>query len=380
MRTTQRLLHPRTFSRFHDNERTQELLKEPATTFFHSSRYFLNPQKNHTRFPRLGQDIKCFFPLHEQKLNSFSTTSLADLARNNKNRSLYQQIIMKRAASSSSAAGAKRQKQGPTGSVKQSCAGVTRGFADALRTGSEKYPEHGADPPTKATVSSTKKPLPTRNATTKELTFVDFPEFKPNLTPGEVVLMGSFGGTYFRDIHSAVTKQAHKGKQVAAEFPLESWGWKSGKAISLPSGVNVSPGVSVKQTKFDAELMLHSDTYRTTVNKFGVKCGGSLYMWEGHGWINEIDPYGWFHWYCRFYQGRRSTDDARQVQRWLNSAGPKGRFKNQLMNKCQAEGMNCKNVWVWKIATCHGKSEACKNLCCVSTRSCPLLIKLRGSF
>merc|ERR1712146_856936 len=50
--------------------------------------------------------------------------------------------------------------------------------------------------------------------------------------------------------------------------------------------------------------------------------------------ISNIDPYGWFQWYCRFYQGRRSTDDTRQVSRWCKLAGPKGRFRNQLIGNC----------------------------------------------
>ena len=55
-------------------------------------------------------------------------------------------------------------------------------------------------------------------------------------------------------------------------------------------------------------------------------------MWESSGWITEVDPYGWFMWYCRFYLGRRTYDDERQVKRWRAFASEKGRFRNNLIS------------------------------------------------
>lgn len=60
---------------------------------------------------------------------------------------------------------------------------------------------------------------------------------------------------------------------------------------------------------------------------------------QSSGWISDADPYGWFQWYCRFYQGRRCSDDARQISRWKGVAGPKGRFKSQLCNKIVAQAV-----------------------------------------
>lgn len=120
---------------------------------------------------------------------------------------------------------------------------------------------------------------------------------------------GSFGGTYFRSITSAVTNVHYNAQEVLKETIPKAW------IAGLPMST------------------LTSVTYRTQVNKYGVKCGGSLGMWESSGWIVECDPYGWFQWYCRFYEGRRCSDDSRQISRWLKSAGPKGRFRSQLCNK-----------------------------------------------
>ena len=148
----------------------------------------------------------------------------------------------------------------------------------------------------------------------KTLHFKDFPEFKPNLTPKQVLQLGSFGGTYFRDIHSTVTNKSYKGKEVIQEFPKN---WFTG---------------------LDIDTMVTSQKYDKKLNKYGVKCGSSLESWEGSGWIDKQDPYGWFQWYCRFYRGRRTDDDKRQIDRWLKLAGPKGRFKNRLLNMIKNKG------------------------------------------
>ncbi|KZT35991.1 hypothetical protein SISSUDRAFT_1050575 [Sistotremastrum suecicum HHB10207 ss-3] len=73
--------------------------------------------------------------------------------------------------------------------------------------------------------------------------------------------------------------------------------------------------------------------YDPDMNNYGVKAGQSLEAWEKAGWVTEQDPRGWFQWYCRFYLGRRTADDERQIDRWLGVCGPTGRFKTALVKK-----------------------------------------------
>lgn len=137
--------------------------------------------------------------------------------------------------------------------------------------------------------------------------FSDYPEFAPNLTPKQIFQLGSFGGTYWRPIYSKVTKKHYKN----AHHEFASW-WK---------GI---PESDLSSTKCDL-----------SVNRYGVKSGTTLQYWESKKWIKEQDPYGWVQWYCRFYKGRRTKDDKRQIARWLAFAGPNGRFRLRLIHMCK---------------------------------------------
>ena len=58
-----------------------------------------------------------------------------------------------------------------------------------------------------------------------------------------------------------------------------------------------------------------SDYYDVKLNKYEVKTVTSLWLWENKGWINKVDPYGWFQWYFKCFLGRRSLVDFRQIKR-----------------------------------------------------------------
>jgi hypothetical protein len=100
------------------------------------------------------------------------------------------------------------------------------------------------------------------------------PGFTPELTPRQMLALGVFGGRYMTDCRG--------------EFP-RSWFTRA----RLAAG------------RRDA-----------TLNCFGVNASQSLAVWRRSGWIRPQDPRGWFQWYCRYYIGRRSADDYRQIRRW----------------------------------------------------------------
>ena len=140
--------------------------------------------------------------------------------------------------------------------------------------------------------------------------FADAPDFTPALSPESILRAGAFGGGYFRPINCSVTRRVYR--EAWREFPA-SWF----------AGLDVAKTVA-------------SPVYRAEVNRYGVACGQSLEAWQASGWITAWDPFGWFHWYCRFFLGRRCEDDERQMSRWRAICGPTGRWKSNLAAKVLA--------------------------------------------
>lgn len=121
------------------------------------------------------------------------------------------------------------------------------------------------------------------------------PEFKPELTPKEMLKLGVFGGRYMTD--------------CGKEFP----GWFKKAKLSK---------------KRDPEI-----------NFFKVNASQPLSVWKAKGWINKQDPRGWFQWYCRYYQGRRTPEeDKRQIKRWKAIK----RHIAQVRKNCKAGDLSCR--------------------------------------
>lgn len=123
------------------------------------------------------------------------------------------------------------------------------------------------------------------------------PEFKPELTPKEMLEVGVFGGKYMTDCQK--------------EFP-KSW-FK--KAKLCPS------------------------FHDKTLNFFQINASKPLSYWRKKGWIHPLDPRGWFQWYCRYYMGRRMPEeDARQIKRWKAMK----RHIAQIKKNCDSGNLCCR--------------------------------------
>ena len=121
-------------------------------------------------------------------------------------------------------------------------------------------------------------------------------EFRPQLSPKEMLELGVFGGKYMSD--------------CTAEFPVD-WFEKA----------RLCPEIH------DPEL-----------NLFGVNASQTLAEWRRKGWIYKEDPRGWFQWYCRYYMGRRCSDDERQIKRWKCMR----RHIGQITKNCRPLDLDCR--------------------------------------
>jgi len=124
------------------------------------------------------------------------------------------------------------------------------------------------------------------------------PDFKPQLTPKEMLELGVFGGKYMTDCKN--------------EFP-KNW---------------------FTHAKLSPER--HDDS----LNFFKKHASQPLEVWRKKGWIDEKnDPRGWFQWYCRYYMGRRlPEEDNRQIKRWRAMA----RHIAQIKKNCLARDFSCR--------------------------------------
>ena len=137
-------------------------------------------------------------------------------------------------------------------------------------------------------------------------------DFTPNLSPKEIIRLGSFGGIYFYDEGGRIDINYK-------EFPSD---WFDGLE----------------------ESFYLSKKYNRKINFFKIKSGLSQEEWEEKGWINKQDPRGWFQWYCRYYMGRRTDDDERPIKRWNNFCGEKGRWRNYIYSKINKRGTSTDDV------------------------------------
>ena len=124
-------------------------------------------------------------------------------------------------------------------------------------------------------------------------------EFKPELTPKQMLSLGIFSGKYMTDCKK--------------EFPA-SW--------------FVQAKLSPKRAN-------------DTINFFKVHASQPLSVWRKNGWIYFEDPRGWFQWYCRYFMGRRiPVEDLRQIKRWKAMK----RHISQLKKHCKPGEIFCRPI------------------------------------
>ena len=123
-------------------------------------------------------------------------------------------------------------------------------------------------------------------------------QFEPDLSPKQMLELGVFGSAYFSEADRR-------------EFPSD-WFAK-------------------------AQLSDHGPDPK--YNFFEISASQPLSVWQKKGWINPVDPLGWFQWYCRYSLGRRlPIEDERQIKRWRAMK----RHVAQIKQSCYPGDLTCR--------------------------------------
>lgn len=136
--------------------------------------------------------------------------------------------------------------------------------------------------------------------------------FGAHLTPAQMLERGVFGGNYFAE---------------AVESDL----------------VGLSDGV--------LRLVYgNCQPFNKKRNFYGAKAGETFAQWDANGWIFPEDPLGWFHWYCRYHNGRRHERDAHQIRRFNNYRTRWGSFaRTQMLTKGAASAVVKQGLLQWAL-------------------------------
>ena len=135
--------------------------------------------------------------------------------------------------------------------------------------------------------------------------WTEYPAFKPELTPSEILNLGVFEGKKFNDCFR--------------EFPRE-WFLDAIEANKLSV---LRPMKKVNYFKVPSVSMV--DNWRDE---------------EHDSLMDSVDPRGFLQWYARFYLGRRDPSvDRKQINRWIAFTK---KFKKMIEISCKEKDDRCK--------------------------------------